>query len=87
MAAPRVETGKQLSSLLRSTADRLDQEDYGGLTGVVLVVEGAPGVFVNGPIASGTWVSMQGGEHLPEGLLDSISDVNILRRAKKGKVQ
>ena len=77
----------ELAKVLRKTADRLEREGYGGLTGVVLVVEGVPGTFVeNGPFV-GTWVSMQGGKRLYEGMLTAAGDVAVLRKAKGRKVQ
>lgn len=83
----RVGEGEDLSVFLRETADRLDEENHGGLTGVVLVVTGVPGVFEEDKPATGTWVSMQGGMKLYGGLLSAAADVMMLREAKGRKVQ
>lgn len=84
----RVDEVVALAEMFRSMADRLESgDDKGGLTGVVLVAEGAPGVFSEEGPMTGVWTSMQGGEQLLVGLRTAISDVKALRRAKRGKLQ
>jgi hypothetical protein len=86
-AAKRVSTGGDLIRALRDTADRLEGEADGGLTGVALVVEGVPGVFAHDGPLTAVWVSMQGGEALVGGLRSVTQDTVLLRQAKARRVQ
>lgn len=78
---------RDLARVLRETADRLEKEDYGGLTGVALVVDAAPGIFKEDKPMTAAWVSMQGGRRLYGGLWQVAMDVAALRDAKGKKVQ
>lgn len=82
----RVEESKKLVELLRDTADRLEREDRGNLTGVAIVIEATPGTFKKPGPMSGAWVSMKGGGELYRGLLGVAMDIATLRRAKQEKV-
>lgn len=83
----KVRHTQDLAELLRSTADRLEKEDHGNLTGVAIVIEAVPGTFKDPGPMTGTWVSMQGGKDLYRGLLRVAFDISALRNAKKSKVQ
>jgi len=83
----RVASGSELIQALRDTADRLEKEDNGDLTGIALVVEAAPGVFAHGGPLTAVWVSMQGGDQLAEGIRSVARDVSLLREAKGRRVQ
>jgi hypothetical protein len=84
---PSVEDLSKLVKALRVTADKLEREDYGGLTGVVIVLDAVPGSFEHdGPLV-GAWVSMQGGKGLYKGLLEAVINVATLRKSKEGRVQ
>lgn len=83
----RAEHLDKLIELLRKTADMLEAEDNAGLTGIVLVVEGAPGRFVEEGTLTASWVSMQGGSELYSGLLSAGADVAALREFKEGELQ
>lgn len=78
---------RELVELLRRTADRLEQDDYGGLTGVAVVVEAVSGIFTNPGPMTVAWVSPQGGKEMLQGLIQVNLDINALRIAKKAKVQ
>ncbi len=83
----RADDTSALVSLLRDMADKLEKEDHGSLTGVVLVVTAVPGVFAEDAPMTGVWVSMQGGRQLYGGLLSAAADVAGLRDFKKGQTQ
>ena len=79
-----VEDISKFIDILRATADRLEHGlSYGGLTGVVLVLDAVPGTFVQDEPLTATWVSPQGGQQLYNGLVTAIVDVAVLRDAKQ----
>lgn len=87
-AEPHLAHVEKLICGLRDVADRLEAgDDKGGLTGVVLVAEGVPDVFVEKGPMTAVWTSMRGGDQLVGGLRSAIENVEVLRKAKGARLQ